>query len=159
MALPFSVSGALVALFLTHRSINIYSVIGLILLMGIVKKNSILLVDFTNQVREKGETSVRQALLTACPVRLRPILMTSVATIAGAVPAALAIGPGAESRIPMAIAVIGGVIFSTLLTLFVVPCFYSVMSRFEGKNKHRELMAQALEEAQTLAKNPRKRKN
>ncbi len=138
MALPFSVSGALVALFLAHRSINIYSVIGLILLMGIVKKNSILLVDFTKQVREKGEPSVRKALLTACPIRLRPILMTSVATIAGAVPAALAIGPGAESRIPMAIAVIGGVIFSTLLTLYVVPCFYSVISRFENKKKHGE---------------------
>jgi HAE1 family hydrophobic/amphiphilic exporter-1 len=154
MALPFSISGALVALFVTHRSINIYSVIGLILLMGIVKKNSILLVDFTNQVREKGEPSVRKALLSACPVRLRPILMTSVATIAGAVPAALAIGPGAESRIPMAIAVIGGVIFSTLLTLYVVPCFYSTMSRFEGKKEHKDLLDKALEEhaADTLVK-------
>ncbi|MBF0522267.1 MAG: efflux RND transporter permease subunit [Candidatus Omnitrophica bacterium] len=146
MALPFSISGALVALFLAHRSINIYSVIGLILLMGIVKKNSILLVDFTNQVRERGEASVHKALLTACPIRLRPILMTSVATIAGAVPAALAIGPGAESRIPMAIAVIGGVIFSTLLTLYVVPCFYSLMSRFEVKDRHAKLLAEALEE-------------
>ncbi|MBF0490071.1 MAG: efflux RND transporter permease subunit [Candidatus Omnitrophica bacterium] len=136
MALPFSISGALVALFVTHRSINIYSVIGLILLMGIVKKNSILLVDFTNQIREKGESSVIKALLTACPIRLRPILMTSVATIAGAIPAALAFGPGAESRTPMAISVIGGVIFSTLLTLYVVPCFYSLMSRYEGKKKH-----------------------
>lgn len=134
MALPFSVSGALVAIFIAGRSINIYSVIGLILLMGIVKKNSILLVDFTNQTRERGESSVRRALLVACPIRLRPILMTSVATIAGAVPAALAIGPGAESRIPMAIAVIGGVVFSTLLTLYVVPCFYSAMSRFEKKD-------------------------
>ncbi len=146
MALPFSISGALIALFVTHRSINIYSVIGLILLMGIVKKNSILLVDFTNQVREKGEPSVQKALLTACPVRLRPILMTSVATIAGAVPAALAWGPGAESRTPMAIAVIGGVIFSTALTLYVVPCFYSVMSRFEGKQEQEKLLADALEE-------------
>ncbi|MDD5702275.1 MAG: efflux RND transporter permease subunit [Dehalococcoidales bacterium] len=146
MALPFSVSGALMALFVTHRSINIYSVIGLILLMGIVKKNSILLVDFTNQVRERGESSIHKALLTACPIRLRPILMTSVATIAGAVPAALAFGPGAESRNPMAIAVIGGVIFSTVLTLYVVPCFYSVMSRFEGKGKHEKLLADALEE-------------
>jgi len=146
MALPFSISGALMALFVTHRSINIYSVIGLILLMGIVKKNSILLVDFTNQVRDRGEPSVRKALLTACPIRLRPILMTSVATIAGAIPAALAFGPGAESRNPMAIAVIGGVIFSTLLTLFVVPCFYSLMSRFEGKHQHQKLLAEAMEE-------------
>ncbi len=146
MALPFSISGALMALFMTHRSINIYSVIGLILLMGIVKKNSILLVDFTNQVRDRGEPSVHKALLTACPIRLRPILMTSVATIAGAVPAALAFGPGAESRNPMAIAVIGGVVFSTALTLYVVPCFYSVMSRFEGKHKHQKRLKDALEE-------------
>jgi len=130
MALPFSVSGAFVALLLTHQTINIYSMIGLVLLMGIVKKNSILLVDFTNQVRSReGVTSIRQALLEACPIRLRPILMTSVASVAGAVPAALAIGPGAESRVPMAIAVIGGVIVSTLLTLYVVPCVYSLISR------------------------------
>ncbi|MBF0485857.1 MAG: efflux RND transporter permease subunit [Candidatus Omnitrophica bacterium] len=146
MALPFSISGALMALYIAHRSINIYSVIGLILLMGIVKKNSILLVDFTNQVRAREELSVSGALLKACPIRLRPILMTSVATIAGAVPAALAFGPGAESRNPMAIAVIGGVIFSTALTLFVVPCFYSAMSRFEGKEKHEKLLSDALEE-------------
>ena len=139
MALPFSVSGALVALYVTHRSINIYSIIGLILLMGIVKKNSILLVDFTNQVRGGGKLSVRDALVHACPIRLRPILMTSVATIAGAIPAALALGPGAESRVPMAIAVIGGVIFSTLLTLYVVPCFYLVMSRFERKKEQPRL--------------------
>ncbi|MBF0595738.1 MAG: efflux RND transporter permease subunit, partial [Candidatus Omnitrophica bacterium] len=146
MALPFSISGALMALFLAHRSINIYSVIGLILLMGIVKKNSILLVDFTNQVREKGEPSVNKALLTACPIRLRPILMTSVATIAGAIPAALALGAGAESRSPMAIAVIGGVIFSTILTLYVVPCFYSVMSPFESKHEHDKRLAEVQEE-------------
>src|ERR1019366_7849555 len=105
-------------------------------LMGIVKKNSILLVDFTNQVRAGGEKSVRQALMTACPVRLRPILMTSVATVAGAVPAALALGPRAESRVPRAIAVIGGVLFSTRLTPYVVPCFYSLMARFEKKKEH-----------------------
>ncbi len=133
MALPFSVSGAFVALFLFHRSINIYSIIGLILLMGIVKKNSILLVDFTNQYMAEGSLSAREALLKACPVRFRPIIMTSVATIAGAIPAALAIGPGAESRIPMAIAVIGGVFVSTLLTLYVVPCAYIMLSRFKGK--------------------------
>ncbi|MBF0619351.1 MAG: efflux RND transporter permease subunit [Candidatus Omnitrophica bacterium] len=146
MALPFSISGALMALLIAHKSINVYSVIGLILLMGIVKKNSILLVDFTNQVRAAGEASVHKALLMACPIRLRPILMTSVATIAGAVPAAMAFGPGAESRNPMAIAVIGGVIFSTLLTLYVVPCFYSIMSRFEGKMAHEDRLAEAVKE-------------
>jgi HAE1 family hydrophobic/amphiphilic exporter-1 len=133
LALPFSVSGALIGLWAGNQSLNIYSFIGLILLMGIVKKNSILLVDFTNQYRERGY-EVREALLEACPVRLRPILMTSLATIAAALPPALALGPGAEVRIPMAIAVLGGVIFSTLLTLFVVPCAYSLFSRIERKN-------------------------
>lgn len=128
VALPFSVSGAFVSLLIGGETINLYSMIGLILLMGIVKKNSILLVDFTNRLREQGE-SVRDALLKACPIRLRPILMTSISTIAAAVPAAIAFGPGAESRVPMATAVIGGMIVSTVLTLFVVPCFYSLVAR------------------------------
>jgi hydrophobe/amphiphile efflux-1 (HAE1) family protein len=131
MALPFSASGAFLTLLLFGQSLNVYSFIGLILLMGIVKKNSILLVDFTNQVRDRGEASVRTALLKACPIRLRPILMTSFAIVAAALPLALAIGPGAETRVSMALAVIGGVIVSTLLTLFVVPCVYELLSRFE----------------------------
>ncbi|KPK49956.1 MAG: hypothetical protein AMS22_12895 [Thiotrichales bacterium SG8_50] len=131
MALPFSISGAFLTLLAFGHSLNIFSFIGLILLMGIVKKNSILLVDFTNQVRDRGGVTVRAALLEACPVRLRPILMTSFATIAAALPLALAIGPGAELRAPMAIAVIGGVLVSTLLTLFVVPCVYELLARFE----------------------------
>lgn len=135
LALPFSVSGAFLALFLSHQSLNIYSFIGLILLMGIVKKNSILLVDFTNQTREAGITDVREALVKACPTRLRPILMTSIATIAGAIPQALAIGPGAEARMPMAIAVIGGVLVSTLLTLVVVPCAYSVFAQLKASSR------------------------
>jgi len=131
IALPFSVSGAFLTLLAFGHSINIFSFIGLILLMGIVKKNSILLVDFTNQVRDRGKVTVRAALLEACPVRLRPILMTSFATIAAALPLALAFGPGAELRAPMAIAVIGGVIVSTLLTLVVVPCVYELLAKFE----------------------------
>jgi HAE1 family hydrophobic/amphiphilic exporter-1 len=130
LALPFSVTGAFLFLFLTHNSLNLYSMIGLILLMGIVKKNSILLVDFTN-VRRKEGMGVKEALLDACPIRLRPILMTSVAMIAAATPEALAIGPGSEVMVPMAVAVIGGVLFSTILTLFVVPCAYEVFSKLE----------------------------
>jgi len=130
MALPFSISGALLALYVTNQSLSLFSMIGLILLMGIVKKNSILLVDFTNQQREAG-ANVRDALLTACPVRLRPILMTSVATVAGAIPEALNFGAGAETRIPMAISLIGGVTLSTFLTLYVVPCVYSLFSTLE----------------------------
>ncbi len=126
LALPFSISGAVVALWLSGQSLNIYSVLGAILLMGIAKKNSILLVDFTNQARERG-LPTPQALRGACPVRLRPILMTSLATIAGALPPAMAIGPGAELQRPMAIALVGGMIVSTLMTLFVVPAAYSLL--------------------------------
>lgn len=126
LALPFSISGAFAALFIGGQSLNMYSLIGIILLMGIVKKNSILLVDFTNQVREEGK-KVHEALLIACPIRLRPIVMTSLSTIAAALPPALALGPGAEVRIPMAMTVIGGVLISTLFTLFVVPCFYQAV--------------------------------
>jgi hydrophobe/amphiphile efflux-1 (HAE1) family protein len=133
VALPFSFSGAFLALLIGGQSINLFSMIGFVLLMGIVKKNSILLVDFTNQAREKNHTPVNDALLEACPNRLRPILMTSIATIAGAFPAALSFGPGAEARQPMAIAVIGGVLVSTLLTLYVVPSVYSLLSRFDKR--------------------------
>jgi len=134
LSLPFSVSGAFFALLLTGQSINLYSLIGLVLLMGIVKKNSILLVEFTNQKRYLDGFSVRDAILFAGPVRLRPILMTSLATLAAAIPPALAFGPGAESRIPMAITVIGGVIVSTFFTLLVVPCAYSLMVNLESKS-------------------------
>jgi HAE1 family hydrophobic/amphiphilic exporter-1 len=134
LSLPFSVSGALLGLLLTGQSINLYSLIGMVLLMGIVKKNSILLIEFANQKRFLDNLSVRDAILFAGPVRLRPILMTSLATLAAALPPALALGPGAESRIPMSITVIGGVIVSTFFTLLVVPCAYSLLSRFESKN-------------------------
>ena len=143
LALPFSLTGALIAMRLTDTSMNIYSLIGILLLMGIVKKNSILLVEFTNHKRQEG-LDVRQALVEACPVRLRPILMTSIATIAGAIPSALAFGAGSELMRPMAISVIGGVLVSTFLTLFVVPCAYSLASRLESK-KHDEKLNEALE--------------
>jgi len=134
-ALPFSISGALIALWFAGQSLNIYSIIGLILLMGIVQKNSILLIDFTNQFREEDNIAPREALLKACPTRLRPILMTAASTVGAAIPPALALGPGAETRIPMAVTVIGGVLVSTALTLFVVPCVYSLLIRFEGSRK------------------------
>ena len=99
--MPFAVTGALLTLWLTGDTLNMMSMIGFILLMGLVKKNSIILVDYTNQLREQG-MGVEEALVKACPVRLRPILMTSIATIAGAIPAAFGVGPGAETRAPMA---------------------------------------------------------
>jgi HAE1 family hydrophobic/amphiphilic exporter-1 len=137
LALPFSISGALLALFLANQSLNVYSVLGMILLMGIAKKNSILLVDFTNQIRAQG-VERHEAILQACPIRLRPILMTSMATIAGALPPALAIGPGAELQRPMALALVGGMAVSTLLTLFVVPCAYSAIDDVIVWNQERK---------------------
>lgn len=145
LALPFSVTGALIALKLGGQTLNIYSMIGMILLMGIVKKNSILLVEFTNNVRRDKGRSVRNALLEACPVRLRPILMTSFATIAAAIPPAMGIGPGAETRIPMSLVIIGGVFFSTFLTLFVVPCAYSLFSPLENRSYDRAVKKALIE--------------
>ena len=149
LALPFSVTGAFLALRLTGISLNIYSMIGLLLLMGIVKKNSILLVDFTNNRREEEKLPVYQALLAACPLRLRPIVMTSVATIAAAIPAAIALGPGAETTRPMAVVVIGGVLVSTLLTLIVVPCAYSLLAPLENKKQQDETTKAFSEVAQS----------
>ncbi len=128
LALPFSLTGAYLALLLTGNALNLYSSIGLILLMGIVKKNSIMLVDFTNVRRSQG-MNVREALLDACPIRLRPILMTSIAMIAAAIPGALSRGSGSETIVPMAVTIIGGVLVSTILTLFVVPCAYILFSK------------------------------
>ncbi|MCB0376976.1 MAG: efflux RND transporter permease subunit [Bdellovibrionales bacterium] len=127
VAVPFGLTGSFLALMLSGQSLNVYSFIGLLLTMGIVKKNSILLVEFTNQLRTQG-MDLKEALLEACPIRLRPILMTSLATIAAAIPPALALGPGSETRVPMAITVIGGVSLSMLFTLFVVPCVYSLIN-------------------------------
>ncbi|MBI2500448.1 MAG: efflux RND transporter permease subunit, partial [Deltaproteobacteria bacterium] len=137
LALPFSVSGAFLGLLIMGHSLNLLSMIGILLLMGIVKKNSILLVDFTNQLREKGE-GVHEALLAACPLRLRPILMTSLAIVAGAIPAVIKLGPGAEQRAPMATVIIWGTMISTVFTLYVVPCAYSLLSRFELRKHARE---------------------
>jgi hydrophobe/amphiphile efflux-1 (HAE1) family protein len=131
--LPLSVAGAMFALFVTGKTLNVFSMIGLLLLMGIVKKNSIILVDYAAEVRHKENCDAETAMLKAGPVRLRPILMTAVATMMAAVPSALGLGPGKETRGPMADAVIGGLILSTALSLLVVPAFYVVADRLKGK--------------------------
>ncbi|NNB94595.1 efflux RND transporter permease subunit [Corallococcus exiguus] len=130
--LPLSVAGASFALLITGNTLNIFSMIGLLLLMGIVKKNSIILVDYALQQREQGADAM-QAMLRAGPVRLRPILMTSTATMMSAVPAALALGAGSETRAPMSIAVLGGLSVSTVLSLLVVPAFYVVADRLKTR--------------------------
>jgi HAE1 family hydrophobic/amphiphilic exporter-1 len=125
LSLPLSFIGAFVALLAAGKTISIFSLIGLILLMGLVKKNAILLVDYTNTLRERG-LSRREAILEAAPVRLRPILMTTLAMVFGMLPVALGLGEGAETRSPMGIAVIGGLLTSLFLTLVVVPSAYDL---------------------------------
>lgn len=130
--LPLSIAGAVVALWIAGFSLNIFSMIGLLLLMGIVKRNSIILVDYANRLREEGADSLT-AMLRAGPTRLRPIVMTSISTLMAALPAALALGPGGEIRAPMAVAVIGGLMLSTVLSLLVVPAFYVIADRAKRK--------------------------
>jgi HAE1 family hydrophobic/amphiphilic exporter-1 len=131
LSLPLSLIGAFLALGLTGGSMNITSQIGIVMLMGIVTKNAILLVDFIKQRRNEG-LNRSDAVLEAGPIRLRPILMTTFATVFGMLPLALGIGPGAEMRAPMARAVIGGMISSTMLTLIVVPVVYTIIDDFVG---------------------------
>ena len=132
LAQPLAIVGGIFLLWVTGNSLNIYSMIGMVLLIGLVAKNSILLVDMTNQLKAKGKTT-DQALLEACPIRLRPVLMTSLTLILALLPAALGYGAGSESNGPLAIAVIGGMISSTLLTLVVIPAAYSLSIRFIDK--------------------------
>jgi hydrophobic/amphiphilic exporter-1 (mainly G- bacteria), HAE1 family len=126
LALPLSFIGVALALLVTGGNLNVMTMIGVVMLMGLVTKNGILLVDFANQQRAAGHTR-SEALLSAARIRLRPIIMTTVAMIFGMMPLAFAIGEGAEARAPMARAVIGGLITSTLLTLFVVPVMYTLL--------------------------------
>jgi hydrophobic/amphiphilic exporter-1 (mainly G- bacteria), HAE1 family len=137
LALPLSVIGAIGALLLAHEYMSMLAMIGMIMLAGLVTKNGILIVEFTNQLREDGRSTL-DALLEAGPLRLRPILMTTVAMIAGMIPVALARGDGAESRTGMAWAIIGGLATSTILTLVVVPVVYSLLDGLRRKHAGRE---------------------
>jgi len=126
LSLPFAVVGAFIALLLTRQTLNIFSFIGLIMLMGIVTKNAILLIDFANKARERGLGKV-QAIIQAGSIRFRPIIMTASATAIGVLPVALALSEGGEMRAPMGIAVIGGVITNTVLTLIIIPVVYLLL--------------------------------
>lgn len=129
LAQPLAITGGIAALWATGQTLNIYSMIGLVLLIGLVAKNSILLVDLTNQRRQSG-MGIDQALSNACPIRMRPVLMTSATIVLALLPAGLGLGAGAETNQPLSIAVIGGMISSTLLTLVVVPAVYSLVENF-----------------------------
>jgi HAE1 family hydrophobic/amphiphilic exporter-1 len=138
LSLPFAMVGALLGLLIGGHTINIMSLIGVILLMGLVTKTSILLVDYTIQLREEG-VPIMDALVRSGSVRLRPILMTTLSTILGMLPLALGLGAGAELRASMAVAVIGGLITSSLLTLVVVPLAYFMIDRFQIGLKHKKM--------------------
>lgn len=134
LSLPFSIVGVLISLLLTGKAFGMTVFIGVIMLVGIVVKNAILLVDYTNTLRSRG-LDLTQALLTAGPIRLRPILMTTIAMVLGMIPIALGIGTSSETNTPMAIAVIGGLLTSTLLTLVVVPVAYTYVDAWESKSR------------------------
>jgi len=140
LAVPLAVTGALATLFVVRSTLNLYSQIGMILLIGLVTKNSILLVEYTNQLKARGMETVAAAV-EAGRIRLRPILMTSVATIMGALPVAMGLGAGSASRRPLGYAIVGGIFFSTVLTLFVVPVAYLLLDRLQTARQPRGLQA------------------
>jgi len=133
ITVPMALAGALVSLWYFNQTLNIFGQIGIIVLIGLVTKNGILIVEFANQQREKGLNKL-DAVKTAAVARLRPILMTSLATILGALPIALALGAGSKSRISMGIVIIGGLLFSGFLTLYVIPAIYTYFSRKKSNN-------------------------
>ena len=133
LAIPMGVSGVLVMLLFTHTTLNVMSLMGVLMLVGIANSNSILIVDFAHSLEEQG-MSVMDAVITACRVRLRPILMTSLATIIGMIPMAMKLGTGAEQYAPMARAIIGGLTSSVLLTVFIVPAAYLLIYRNRARN-------------------------
>lgn len=129
LSVPLAVTGALLALAWTGISLNIYSQIGIIMLLGLMAKNGILIVEFANQLRDKGY-SVRDAILEGAILRFRPVLMTTISTVFGAVPLVLATGAGAESRAAIGVVILGGLVFATTLTLFIIPVLYNLLARF-----------------------------
>lgn len=129
LTVPLAVLGALIGLWVTGGTLNLFSQIGIVMLVGLAAKNGILIVEFANQLRDEGR-SVAAAIAEASAVRLRPILMTAAATVMGAVPLVVAGGPGSASRATIGVVVIFGVSFATLLTLYVVPAFYALLAPF-----------------------------
>jgi multidrug efflux pump len=132
ITVPLAVAGAVFSLYMFGQTLNIFSQIGIIMLIGLVTKNGILIVEYANQKQLSG-LSKSQAALEAASARLRPILMTSLATALGALPIALALGAGATSRIPLGVVIVGGLMFSLILTLFVIPAMYSFIARTKSR--------------------------
>jgi len=141
-ALPLAMFGALLTLIIFGQELNIFSFVGLILLVGLVKKNGIIMVDFAVQIRREQAASARDAIIQACLVRFRPIMMTTLAAIFGTLPIALGTGMGSESRRPLGIAVVGGLLFSQMLTLYITPAFYVAMEHLSDRLRRRAAVRQ-----------------
>lgn len=141
LAIPFAFTGVVLALLLTNTTLSIVAALGGIMLVGIVTKNGIVLIDFINLMRERG-IRLYDAIAMACRSRLRPVLMTSLTTILGMVPMAISAGEGSETWRPMGIAVIGGMIFSTIITMLIVPAVYAAMDKSGSRDKKKILSKQ-----------------
>ena len=149
LTVPLAICGAFISLWLFDQTLNIFSQIGMIMLIGLVTKNGILIVEFANKKREEGLSKI-DAVVEASRLRLRPILMTSLAMALGTLPLALSLGDASTSRVPLGIVIIGGVLFSLILTLFVIPAMYSYLSRAR-KNIDKEL-----DEMSSVEESPKK---
>ncbi|MEP7258312.1 MAG: efflux RND transporter permease subunit, partial [Flavitalea sp.] len=133
ITVPLAIAGALLSLWIFNQTLNIFSQIGMIMLIGLVTKNGILIVEFANQKQDAG-LSKAEAVIEAATARLRPILMTSLTMSLGALPIALSLGAASTSRIPLGIVIVGGIMFSLILTLYVIPAMYSFLSRKKKKS-------------------------
>jgi multidrug efflux pump len=149
LTVPLAMAGALLGLWLSGQSMNIYSEIGLIMLVGLSAKNGILIVELANQFRDQGR-EFRAALLEAADVRLRPIVMTGITTAAGSIPLLLSSGAGSETRIVIGTVILSGVLAATLFTLFVVPVAYDLLARRTGSpgDMKRQLEAESAEDTE-----------
>jgi HAE1 family hydrophobic/amphiphilic exporter-1 len=136
--LPFAGFGALLALVIFDLDLSVYAFVGIIMLIGIVKKNAIMMIDFAIEAERREGTTARAAILEAASVRFRPIMMTTMAALVGTLPIALGHGAGAESRRPLGIAVVGGLIFSQIITLYVTPVVYTYLDAWQKRLAHRQ---------------------
>jgi HAE1 family hydrophobic/amphiphilic exporter-1 len=142
--LPFAGFGALLTLFVFRTELSVYAFVGVILLVGLVKKNAIMMIDFALEAERNEGKSPREAILKACSIRFRPIMMTTMAALVGTLPIALGIGAGAEARRPLGLAVVGGLAFSQIVTLYVTPVFYTYLDALQ--RRFRRKPSRAIEE-------------
>jgi len=148
-ALPFAGFGALLTLLVFRIDLSVYAFVGIIMLVGLVKKNGIMMIDFAIEAQRKEGKSARDAILEACSIRFRPIMMTTMAALMGTLPIALGYGAGAESRRPLGLAVVGGLLFSQMLTLYATPVVYVYLERFQGWLGRRRVPVHVVEPEET----------